>query len=81
MTNFEFTTDRTYDGAQRITGTIVQIDDAGFAGMVDVTVEFHDTSRYIRGRAWLPMMPEGFTVPELQRSLMQSYDAGQYDSI
>lgn len=69
MDKFEFTTDRTYDGPQRITGTVVQ------------TVEFHDTARHIRGRAWLPMMPENFTLPQLQRCLMQAYDANQYESI
>ena len=81
MTQFEFTTDRTYDGAQRITGTVTEVRPTDFPNFVDVVAEFHDTSRHIRGRVFLPMMSEGFTAQQLQHSLMQSYDATQYESI
>ena len=78
----EFTTERTYDGPQRITVQVETIAfDADFPGFADVTATFEDHSRYIKGRVFLPVMPEKFTPQQLQRELMAAYDATQYQSI
>jgi hypothetical protein len=80
MQVIEFTTDRVYDGPQRIT---VQVENIVFdiPGFADVTATFKDHSRHIAGRVFLPMLPESFTAQQLQRELMRSYDATQYESI
>lgn len=76
MTKFEFTTDRTYDGPQRIVVRVLgQIADE--FGNIDADVEFHDTSRHIRARALL-LLPADYSAHQLQRALMRAYDAGQY---
>ena len=77
----DFTTDRIYDGPQRITGTVLEVVPTDFPNLVDVTATFKDHSRHIEGKVFLPMLPENFTAHQLQRSLMQSYDACQYESI
>ena len=75
-----FDTGRTYDKPQVIEYTVVATEstDHWLMGSEDVTVEFHDTARGIKGRVWLPMVTNE---TDLQRSLMASYDAGTYTSI
>jgi hypothetical protein len=82
MQSIEFTTDRIYDGPQRITVKVERIVfDLDFPGFADVTATFKDHSRHIMGRVFLPVMPEKFTPQQLQRELMAAYDATQYESI
>ena len=78
MTDFEFTTDRIYDGAQRVTVTVENVTAPDDFDCVDVTATFTDHSRHITGRAWLPMLPAQFTAHQLQRALMSAYDNNQY---
>ena len=78
MKTYTFTTDRFYDGQQCITVTIDKVTDTDFAPFVDLEVTFTDTSRHITGKTFLPMMLESFTIQDLQRSVMNSYDANLY---
>jgi hypothetical protein len=79
MKTYTFNTDRFYDGQQCITVTIDQVTNTDFEGFVDLDVIFHDASRHITGKAFIPMMQVNFTIQALQRSVMQSYDANLYD--
>lgn len=76
MTEFEFTTDRVYDGPQKIVVRVLEQNADDF-GNIDATVEFHDTSRHIRARTLL-LLTDGYNVHQLQHALMRAYDAGQY---
>jgi hypothetical protein len=78
MKTYTFKTDRFYDGQQCITVTIDQVTDTDFEGFIDLDVTFHDASRHITGKAWLPMMQANFTIQALQNSVMNSYDANLY---
>lgn len=75
-----FSTGRTYDQPQVIEYTVVASEstDHWLMGSEDVTVEFNDASRGIKGRAWLPMVTNE---SDLQRSLLASYDAGTYTTL
>ena len=75
-----FNTGRTYDQPQVIEYTVVaeELTYQWLWGSADMTVEFHDTARGIKGRVWLPMVT---SEADLQRSLMASYDAGNYTTI
>jgi hypothetical protein len=76
----QFTTDRVYNGQQVISYNIIQSEDASqwMLGSNDLTVEFHDESRGIKGCVWLPMICDQH---DLKRSLMLAYDAGHYTNI
>ncbi len=78
---FEFTTDRTYDGAQTIAVDVVSVSDADDFGFVDAVAVFTDKSRHITGRANLILLPENFTALQLQHALMSAYDACQYEGV
>lgn len=79
MKTLEFTTDRIYDGAQRITVTVENTTAPDDFDSVDVTVTFKDHSRHISGRVWLPMLPAQYTAHQLQRALMSAYANNQYE--
>lgn len=81
MKTLEFTTDRIYDGAQRVTVTVENTSAPDNFDLVDVTATFTDHSRHISGRVFLPMLRANFTDHQLQTELMRAYDATQYEGI
>ena len=82
----EYVTGREYDGEQVLLITVESEKQENFegydaAGYVELTVNFIDRSRNIKGRVTLPMINKNYSCHLLGRDLLMSYDMGLYQSI
>ena len=81
QTHYEFTTDRHYNGQQRITVEIlsrIESGDPDAVNLIDIRAKFNDHSRNIRGEVTLMFMHPHFTPRQLQDAVMLEYDTGRY---